>query len=65
MMLAAHSLGLGSCYVGWGALLLDDPDLVEILELKSNESIVGPLIMGFAEKYPKAPARDKPKVKWV
>ena len=37
MMLAAHSLGLGSCIVGFGALVTDDPTVVEALELGKSE----------------------------
>jgi nitroreductase len=65
MMLAAHSFGLGSCYVGWGALAQYDPEVIEVLELKKEESILGPIVMGYPEKYPDPPPRDKPDVKWV
>ncbi len=65
MMIAAHSLGLGSCYVGWGALIIDDPEVTEILELKMDESILGPIVIGFPEKYPEPPPKDEPEVKWV
>ena len=36
MMLAAHSMGLGSCYVGWGALIKNSLELIELLELKAD-----------------------------
>jgi nitroreductase len=65
MMLAAHALGLGSCYVGWGALILDEPELVEVLELKGNDNIAGPIVMGFVDKTPEIPNKKEPKVKWV
>ena len=65
MMLAAHALGLGSCYVGWGSLILDEPELVRLLELKSNDSLAGPIVMGFVDKTPDTPSRDEPRVKWL
>lgn len=65
MMLAAHSLGLGSCYVGWGALILDDLEMIELLELKKEESILGPIVMGYPEKYPNPPPKDEPEAKWI
>ena len=65
MMLAAHAIGLGSCYVGWGALILDDLKLIDILELKNGERIIGPIVMGFPEKIPETPSKKEAKVKWV
>jgi hypothetical protein len=65
MMLAAHALGIGSCYVGWGSLILDEPELVGLLELKGNDSLAGPIVMGFVDKTPDTPSRDEPRVKWL
>jgi nitroreductase len=65
ILLAAHSLGLGSCYVGWGSAVLDCPEIIEILELKADESIFGPIIIGYSEEYPKPPKKKKPEVKFV
>ena len=65
MMMAAHSLGLGSCYVGWGALIRDNPDIIEILGLKGDERVLGPIVFGYPEKYPDPPAKKRPEIKWV
>jgi nitroreductase len=65
MMLAAHSLGLGSCYVGWGALVIYEPELIEALELKEKESVFGPIIIGYPEKYPEPPPKKEAKIKWI
>lgn len=65
MMLAAHSLGLGCCYVGWGALVLGELEVLEILELKPEESVLGPIVLGYPERYPEPPPKDDPEVKWV
>ena len=50
IMIAAQSLGLGTCYVGFGAMVKGNPEIVKALELKSDEGIYGPILIG----YPKA-----------
>jgi hypothetical protein len=74
-MLAATSLGLGSCYVGFGAMVTGDADVVQTLELKDDERIYGPILLG----YPKddssaraanalasfAPKKKEPVIKWI
>ena len=37
MMLAAYSLGLGSCWVGFGAMVTEDAEVRTILELQEEE----------------------------
>lgn len=72
---AAGSLGLGSCYVGFGSLVQSNADVVEALELTDDERIYGPVIIG----YPKAnlsesqasalselqPIKKEPVIKWI
>jgi nitroreductase len=65
MMLAAHSLGIGSCYVGWGGLVADDPETVKLLELKEKEKVYGPILIGYPDKQPEPTPRDEPTIKWV
>ena len=36
MMLAAHSLGLGSCWVGFGAMVTEDAEVRSILALQGD-----------------------------
>jgi len=64
MMLAAHSLGLGSCYAGWGTLSMDDPYLRQLFELEEKERVFGPILVGHPEKIPVAPEKKEPNVKW-
>jgi nitroreductase len=47
MMIAATSLGLGSCYVGFGAMVTGDDEIVQALELKEDEKIFGPILLGY------------------
>jgi nitroreductase len=65
MMLAAHSLGLGSCWVGFGALVTDDPEVRRLLDLQEDESIFGPLLLGYPKGEAQRPPKKDPRVKWV
>jgi len=65
MMLAAHSLGLGSCWVGFGAMVADDPDVRGMLDLKEGESIYGPILLGYPKGDPQRPPKKGPAVKWI
>ena len=66
MFLAAHSLGLGSCWIGMAKVLNDDAWAREELGIPSGFDIVAPLIFGYpAEEKSKIPER-KPKIlKWI
>ncbi len=65
MMLAAHSLGLGSCWVGFGALAADDPGVRELLDLRDDEAIFGPILIGYPKAHPPRPPKKDARVKWV
>jgi nitroreductase len=65
MMLTAASLGLGSCWVGFGAMVLDDPEARKLLELADDESIFGPILLGYPKGETARPLKKDPKVKWV
>ncbi len=65
MMLAAHSLGVGSCWVGFGAMVLEDPEVRRLLELKEGEAIFGPILLGYPQTIPARPQKKEPKVKWI
>lgn len=70
MMIAATSLGLGSCYVGFGAMVTGNTEVVEALGLKEDEKIFGPILLGYPSgdqsalgsiRTEKAP----PSIKWI
>jgi nitroreductase len=65
MMIAAHALGLGSCWVGFGAVAVEDPDVQAMLELREGDAIFGPLLFGFPKTVPTRPPKKEPKVKWI
>jgi len=70
IMIAATSLGLGSCYVGFGAMVKGDADVVQALELKDDERIYGPIVLGYPKDEPSAlasirPKKKEPIIKWI
>jgi nitroreductase len=65
MMLAAESLGLGSCYVYFGSLIMDDPEIVKVLELEEKDEIFGPILLGYPVGEPEVPPKKTARVKWV
>lgn len=65
MMLAAHSLGLGSCWVGFGSMVVDDPGIVSLLGLQPEEKIYGPILIGHPKGYPDRPPKKNPVTKWL
>jgi len=69
IMLAAYSVGLGSCYVGFGSMVKSDPYIIQALELKDNERIYGPILLGYPKEVPEASAlcwkKRDPIIKWI
>ncbi len=65
MMLAAFSLGLGSCWVQFGSLVADDEEIKKTLELKEDEKIFGPIIFGYPKEIPDSPEKKPPEIKWL
>jgi nitroreductase len=69
IMIAAQSLGLGSCYVGFGSLVKGDADIIQTLELTDDERIYGPIVLGYPKDIPEARAmlskKEEPKIKWI
>jgi len=72
---AADSLGLGSCYVGFGALVKSNADVVQALELTDGERIYGPVVLGYPKVNPSEsqvstlaelrPKKKEPMIKWI
>lgn len=65
IMLAAYSLGLGSCWVHLGSLVTDNEEIKRKLELSENEKIYGPIIVGYTKQFPEPPPKKEPRVKWI
>lgn len=65
IMLAAHSLGLGTCWVKLGSLVRDNADIVQALGLKEDEQIFGPILVGYPKSTPERPAKKSATVNWI
>jgi nitroreductase len=75
IMIAATSLGLGSCYVGFGSMVTGDADVIQTLELTDDERIYGPILLGYPKDDPSArvanalaslaPKKKEPMIKWI
>ena len=62
LMLAAHSLGLGTCCVG-SALWVEE-ELLQIMDLNNSE-LITIVSLGYPDETPKAPPRKKDVTTWV
>jgi len=75
IMLAAVSFGLGSCYVGFGAMVKGNDEVVKALELKDKERIFGPIVIGYPKINPTESQvnilrelrskKKEPSIKWI
>ena len=70
IMVAATSFGLGSCYVGFGAMVKGNADVVQALELTDDERIYGPILLGYPKEEPSTlasirPKKKEPMIKWI
>jgi len=75
IMIAAQSFGLGSCYTGFGAMVKGNAEIVKTLELKDDEGIFGPILVGYPQVNPSEalstalasikPNKKAPVTKWI
>ena len=67
MMLAAHSMGIGSCWIGFAGTLGYNPDVMKELNVPSDHKLIAPLIFGHPKKGDMAPSQrmEAPIVKWI
>lgn len=67
IMIAARSLGIGSCWVYFGQLPLDDPEVRDALEMQEGEKVYGPILLGYPRdgEFPVAPPKKPAVIKWI
>ncbi|MEA5001773.1 MAG: nitroreductase family protein [Endomicrobiaceae bacterium] len=66
IMLAARSMGIGSCWVFIGQLVLDNPEIRKEFDLQEDEKVFGPIVLGYPkEGFPEMPLKKEPSVKWL
>jgi nitroreductase len=65
MMLAAQSIGIGSCWIGAAQRALMDEKLLRELGAPDGYIHVAPLIFGYPKGKAEVPERVEPKVVWI
>jgi nitroreductase len=66
IMLAAHSMGLGSCWIGFAKPLNNDAEIRGELGIPNESEIVVPLIIGYPKKSDvRVPKRTAKILKWI
>jgi nitroreductase len=62
LMLAAHGLGFGTCWIGFAGTLLDTPEAKKELGVPADYSLVAPLIVGHPQGRIPQLTRDEPEI---
>jgi len=65
MMLAAHALGIGSCWIGSTGVAYDNKELMEGFHIPEGYSPVGTIVFGYPAEKPEAHGKKEPQVTWV
>jgi nitroreductase len=65
MMLAAQSLGIGSCWIGGAAVIQQSEELMAELKIPQNYKIIAPLIFGYPGTTPPTPEKRDPVIFWI
>ncbi|TQD25433.1 nitroreductase family protein [Methanolobus vulcani] len=65
MMLAAHSMDIGSCWIGTGCFIQDNPELLEELGITPDYRVIAPIIFGYPAKEYHETEKREPEVVWV
>ena len=65
MFLAAYSLDMGSCYIGFANALNTDASVLTDLSVPKDHDIIGALIFGYHSEKKDAPVREPRVIKWI
>lgn len=65
LFLAAHSFGIGSCYIGLANTLQDDEEARKLMKLPKDHSIASFLIFGYPEEDKPVPQREPKILNWI
>lgn len=65
LMLKAHSLALGTCWIGFAQSFLNSSQGKSILNLPGNCLTVAPIVVGHPELAALPVARNAPEIKWL
>lgn len=62
IMLAAHEMGIGTCWIGFAEHLCNTPEFKEKYNVPSDFELVCPITMGYMKTQLSNPTREEPKV---
>ncbi|MBU4341545.1 MAG: nitroreductase [Candidatus Altiarchaeota archaeon] len=65
MFLAAYQEGLGSCFIGFGNFLNQDPNLLAEVGVPKDHELMAPLIFGYPVDIPEPKPREVKVLKWI
>ena len=65
LMLTAHAIGLGTCWIGFAQSFLNTPDGKNLLGLPAASVPVAPIIIGHPKSTPPPVPRKEPEIRWV
>jgi len=65
MMLAAHALGIGSCWIGSTEVAYDNKGLMAGFRIPEDYSPVGTLVFGYPAEHPEVHDKRPANVTWV
>jgi nitroreductase len=65
LMLAAHGVGLGTCWIGYSQGYLNTPEGKDALGLPAEWVPVAPIIVGYPTALPPPVTRNEPTIRWV
>jgi len=65
MFLEAHQEGLGSCFIGFGAVLNQDPQELVQVGIPEDHEVTAFLIFGYPAESPDAKPREVKVIKWI
>ena len=65
LMLTAHSLGLGSCWIGFAQSYCNSPEGRVMFGLDAGSETVAPIIIGYPAAIAPPVARKPPQIRWV
>jgi nitroreductase len=65
MMLAAHALGIGSCWIGSTEVAYENRELMAGFRIPEGYSPVGTIVFGYPDETPEVHDKHPAKVTWV
>src|ERR1700693_3802476 len=65
LLLTAHAIGLGTCWIGFAQRFLNTPDGKNLLGLPAASVPVAPIIIGHPKSTPPPVPRKEPEIRWV